>query len=122
MMPKVCLNMIVKNEAKNLPRLFESLKDIIDDYVITDTGSTDNTVKVIKEYWDNLKVKGHIETIPFKNFAYNRTEGLKLARKKSKSDFILLLDADMVLVNQGFEKSQLLDKEVVTIKQKNSFI
>lgn len=122
MIPKVCLNMIVKNEAKNLPRLFDSLKDIIDDYVIIDTGSKDDTVKVIKEYWDNLKIKGHIETIPFKNFAYNRTEGLKLARKKSKSDFILLLDADMVLVNQGFEKSQLLGKEVITIKQKNSFI
>ena len=122
MTPKVCLNMIVKNEAKNLPRLFDSLKDIIDDYVIIDTGSKDDTVKVIKEYWDNLNIKGHIETIPFKNFAYNRTEGLKLARKKSKSDFILLLDADMVLVNQGFEKSQLLGKEVITIKQKNSFI
>ena len=77
MTPKVCLNMIVKNEAKNLPRLFESLKDIIDDYVIIDTGSTDNTVKVIKEYWDNLKIKGYIRTIPFKNFAYNRTISLK---------------------------------------------
>ena len=122
MMPKVCLNMIVKNEAKNLPRLFESLKDIIDDYVIIDTGSTDNTKEVIKEYWNNLKIKGHVETIPFKNFAYNRTEGLKLARKKSKSDFILLLDADMILVNQGFKKEQLIGKQVITIKQKNPFI
>lgn len=122
MIPKVCLNMIVKNEAKNLPRLFESLKDIIDDYVIIDTGSTDNTKEVIKEYWDNLKIKGHVETIPFKNFAYNRTEGLKLARKKSKSDFILLLDADMILVNQGFKKEQLIGKQVITIKQKNQFI
>ena len=114
--------MIVKNEAKNLPRLFDSLKGIIDDYVIVDTGSTDNTKEVIKEYWNKLNVKGHVEVVPFKNFAYNRTEGLKLARKKSKSDFILLLDADMILVNQGFNKKQLIGKQVITIKQKNPYI
>ena len=70
-MPKVCLNMIVKNEAKNLPRLFDSLKDIIDDYVIVDTGSTDSTKEIIKEYWNKLNIKGHVEVVPFKNFAYN---------------------------------------------------
>jgi len=122
MTPKVCLNMIVKNEAKNLPRLFESLKDIIDDYVIIDTGSTDSTKEVIKEYWNKLNVKGHVEVVPFKNFSYNRTEGLKLARKKSKSDYILLLDADMILVDKGFNKNQLIGKQVVTIKQKNPYI
>ena len=35
--------MIVKNEVKVLPRLFGSLKDYIDYYVIVDTGSTDET-------------------------------------------------------------------------------
>lgn len=122
MIPKICLNMIVKNEAHILPRLFNSLKEIIDDYVIIDTGSTDNTKEIIKEYWDKLDVPGHIATIPFKNFGYNRTEALKYAKEKSKSDFFLLLDADMVLVNNGFSKEQLVGKQMVLLKQKNAFI
>jgi len=37
----ICLNMIVKNESKIITRLFDSVIDIIDTYVICDTGSDD---------------------------------------------------------------------------------
>ena len=43
----ICLNMIVKNELKVLPRLFDSLIDYIDSYLIVDTGSTDGTQEYI---------------------------------------------------------------------------
>ena len=122
MTPKVCLNMIVKNEAKNLPRLFNSIKNIVDDYVIIDTGSTDDTKDLIKKYWDNLNIKGHIEDIPFKNFGHNRTEALTIAKKKSNSEYFLLLDADMIIIDNGFKKEELNNKEVVMLKQKNQFI
>lgn len=118
----VCLNMIVKNEAKNLPRLFDSVKDFITDYVISDTGSTDNTKDVIKEYWNSLGIKGHIDETPFKNFGYNRTVALKAAQKHSKSEFLMLLDADMVLVRDNFNPEELLDSDVISIKQKNAAI
>ena len=45
----ICLNMIVKNETKNIKRLFKSLYDEIDYYVIHDTGSTDGTPEFIKK-------------------------------------------------------------------------
>lgn len=49
--PTLCLNMIVKNESKIITRLFDSVLDIIDCYCICDTGSTDNTINIIKEYF-----------------------------------------------------------------------
>ena len=122
MTPKICLNMIVKNEAKIITRLFDSIKDIVDDYVIIDTGSTDNTKEIIKNYWNQYNINGHIIDIPFKNFGYNRTQGLIKAREKSNSDFILLLDADMVIKNINFNKKELISKEAISLKQKNRYI
>ena len=95
-LPKLCLNMIVKNESKIITRLFDSLKDIIDCYCICDTGSTDNTVELIEEYFNSRKIPGKVIKEPFKNFEYNRTFALQ-ACKTQDADYILLLDADMVL-------------------------
>jgi len=117
----ICLNMIVKNEEKNMKRLFSSLKDLITDYVIVDTGSTDRTVEVIKECEEEFKLKGHIFYKEFKDFGYNRTHSLNLAKKHSTSDYVLLVDADMILVNDGFTTDQLTG-DVIQIQQKNSFI
>lgn len=49
--PTLCLNMIVKNESKIITRLFDSVSEIIDCYCICDTGSTDNTINIIQEYF-----------------------------------------------------------------------
>ena len=53
-MPTICLNMIVKNESKIITRLFDSVIDIIDTYVICDTGSTDDTIHIINSYFNNV--------------------------------------------------------------------
>lgn len=44
--------MIVKNEEKNIANMFNSFRDngLNPDFYITDTGSTDNTVKICKAY------------------------------------------------------------------------
>ena len=46
----LCLNMIVKNESAIITRLFKSVLPIIDSYCICDTGSTDNTIEIIKTF------------------------------------------------------------------------
>ena len=48
----ICLNMIVKNESKTLPVLFSTVHDMIDYYVIVDTGSEDGTPELIKKIID----------------------------------------------------------------------
>ena len=47
----LCLNMIVKNESRIITRLFDTVISIIDSYCICDTGSTDNTIQIIEDYF-----------------------------------------------------------------------
>lgn len=86
----ICLNMIVKNEAHVIRRCLDSLRAIIDHWVIVDTGSTDGTQAIIREHFKDIP--GELFERPWKNFAHNRTEALDLAR--GRSDYIFVIDAD----------------------------
>src|SRR3990172_4302113 len=48
--PSVSLCMIVKNEEETLPRCLESVKSLVNEIVIVDTGSTDKTVEVAEGF------------------------------------------------------------------------
>jgi glycosyltransferase involved in cell wall biosynthesis len=92
---KICLNMIVKNEAKIILRCLKSVSPYISTWVIHDTQSTDDTVELIRGYFASEKKIGRIvENVEFKNFEYNRNAALADA-KSEDVDYILLLDADM---------------------------
>ena len=76
-MTKICLNMIVKNEEKVITRLLESVINIIDSYCICDTGCTDNTIEVMRTFFEKHNKKGKFVNEPFRDFGYNRTFALK---------------------------------------------
>ena len=114
--PTLCLCMIVKNESKIIERLLHSVSGIIDTYCICDTGSTDDTVEKIRNYFDLKNINGIISSEPFKNFEYNRNYALKQCLKL-KADYILLLDADMILDIRNFDKSMLKKYDCFTILQ-----
>jgi tetratricopeptide (TPR) repeat protein len=104
--PTLCLNMIVKNESKILIRMFDAVIDIIDCYCICDTGSTDNTPDLITDYFLTKGIPGKIVHEPFKNFSHNRNVALWAC--KGMSDYVLLLDADMILkISEKFDKKVL---------------
>lgn len=96
-MTQICLNMIVKNESKIITRLLKSVERLIDSYCICDTGSTDNTIEIIENFFQDKNINGTILREPFRDFAYNRTLALQYCCKLPNIDYILLLDADMVL-------------------------
>ena len=114
--PTICLNMIVKNESKIIVRLLESVESIIDCYCICDTGSTDNTVELIKEYFGKRNIPGKIVEEKFINFAHNRNYALQSCI--GMSDYVLFLDADMVLeIKPEFKKSMLREHDSFLILQ-----
>jgi glycosyltransferase involved in cell wall biosynthesis len=103
----ICLNMIVKNEEKVLPRLIRSVKDYIDYYVIVDTGSTDGTIELIGREMSAYGIQGEVHERPWVNFGANRQEALELAIAADKTDWLLFIDADEEL---GVSDPQFFDK------------
>ncbi|AZR73367.1 hypothetical protein BBF96_08210 [Anoxybacter fermentans] len=86
--PKISLCMIVRNEERNLHRCLESVKGLVDEIIIIDTGSTDRTVQIGKEHGAKVLV------YPWNNdFSQARNLGLAAAQ----GEWILYLDADEAL-------------------------
>ena len=93
-MSKICLNMIVKNEGhiigETLKRLVKQIN--FSYWVICDTGSTDNTREIIKEFFKKEGIPGELLEHEWVDFGHNRTLALKGAYKKA--DYIFIFDAD----------------------------
>lgn len=102
-MVTISLSMIVKNEEKNLARCLNSVKNIVDEINIVDTGSLDNTKEIAQEYTDRI--------FDFKwinDFSAARNESFKKATK----DFILWLDADDFVSDEDVKKLAELKKDL----------
>jgi glycosyltransferase involved in cell wall biosynthesis len=85
--------MIVKNEAGIICRCLDSVKDLIDYWVIVDTGSSDGTQEVIQEHLK--EIPGELYEIPWENWGKTRSKAFDLAQ--NKGDYILFMDADDIL-------------------------
>ncbi|MBW2991848.1 glycosyltransferase [Candidatus Woesearchaeota archaeon] len=107
--PTLGLCMIVKDEEKFLGQCLNSVKDLVDEIIIVDTGSTDNTINIAKKFTDNIHKFRWCD-----DFSKARNESLKYATK----DWILVLDADEVISKEDIEKiKQLINKEDVDAYQ-----
>jgi glycosyltransferase involved in cell wall biosynthesis len=100
----ICLNMIVKNESHVIQRCLASLKHLIAYWVIVDTGSTDGTQEIIRNFL--AEIPGELYERPWVNFGHNRNEALALAREKA--DYILFIDADdQLVISDGIDMPEL---------------
>lgn len=88
---------ILKDEAHIITRMLASVVDWAEDIFIIDTGSTDDTVRVVKDYLkENFHGTWEVKSEEWVDFAVNRTSLVKQASKRG-SDYLLLMDADHVL-------------------------
>lgn len=124
--PKICLTMIIKNERAIIERCLSRVKDFVDCMCICDTGSTDNTVEVVEKYLHQNSIPGKVYRHTWKNFGYNRSLSAKAAQElipqlgfSLKSTYMLLLDADMVLVIPDTFNKRELTQGAYLLKQKN---
>ena len=114
--------MIVRNESKIICRCLNSSKGIVDSVFVVDTGSEDNTIEIINNWAKDTGIHTIVVERPWVNFGHNREESYKLCREYiPESTHVILIDADMLLVNKGFEKSS-LTKDFYKLMQYNDVL
>lgn len=107
-MASISLCMIVKNEQKHLARCLTSVANAVDEIIIVDTGSQDDTKKIAGQFTNKVFDFTWID-----DFSAARNEAFSHATK----DFILWLDADDVFEDQtaliAFKRNQLEQFDMV---------
>lgn len=95
----IALCMIVKNESHILRGTLENIveKMAIDYWVISDTGSTDNTKEIITDFFKEKNIPGELHVDEWKDFGYNRSKVLEYAFS-CPSRFLFIHDADDKIV------------------------
>lgn len=94
-MKSISLCMIVKNEEEVIGRCLESVKDIVDEIIIVDTGSTDNTKKIVSKYTNKIyDFEWKDDFAAARNFSFS----------KATKDYIIWLDADDIILEEDRNK------------------
>lgn len=97
---KLSLAMIVRDEEEVLPRCLDSVKDLVHEMIIVDTGSIDSTPDIIQKYAGKVP---HFKWV--NDFSSARNYSFSLCT----GDFILWLDADDVILPEDCRKIHNLD-------------
>lgn len=94
-MINISLCMIVKNESEVICRCLDSVKGIVDEIIIVDTGSTDNTKAIVHRYTDKVFEFEWVDDFASaRNFAFSH----------ASMDYNLWLDADDVFLEPERQK------------------
>lgn len=95
MKPFISLCMIVKNEEKVIERCLSSVAHLVDEVVVIDTGSSDNTKNIVSRYTQNI-------------FDFQWIDDFSAARNyaasKATGEWILVLDADEYVDEENFKE------------------
>ncbi|HZK53658.1 MAG TPA: glycosyltransferase [Desulfosporosinus sp.] len=113
---KLSLTMIVKNEENCISRCLDSVKNLVDEIVIVDTGSTDKTIEICRSH------RAQVFSYPWNNnFAEARNFGLN----KVTGEWVLWLDADEQIApensNQLIKSSLFHDYDALSVPLINFF-
>jgi glycosyltransferase involved in cell wall biosynthesis len=118
--------MIVKNEAHVILRCLESTKALVDYVLIEDTGSSDGTQQLIRDWLEGTGIRGAVYDEPWKDFAYNRSHALSMLHARARVDYALIIDADdQLVISGGFDALRFknsLSKDAYSVEMRNGAI
>ena len=97
-MSTIGLVMIVKDEEHVILRCLNSLKSFVDFMLIVDTGSTDHTVQIIEDFFEENEIAGEVVFDPWRDFASNRSFALAQLRQRKDINYAFMTDADHKVV------------------------
>ena len=102
-MPRtISLCIIVRDEADNLKRCIQSYRELVDEIIVVDTGSTDSSIHVAEQ------LGAKVSCLPWKgDFSYSRNASLE----KATSDWIIWTDADDIITEENCEKIRKIKDE-----------
>ena len=121
--PRLCLNMIVRNESAIIKRALKSIVGVVSSCVICDTGSTDETQDLILSFCYEHGILCELHTFPFVDFSQARNQALDLARQSAlEFEYLLLFDADMELVVDDPSALDRLHADAALLVQENTTI
>lgn len=117
--PKLALNFIAKNEEHCIGTMLESVKSITDAIYLCDTGSTDRTIEIVKQFGLDNNIETHVLEFPFTNFEECRNAAMQwLMKDKNHSDnwWGYFVDCDeTIIIGDEFDKSK-IDRDLYMIK------
>ncbi len=114
----ISLCMIVKNEEKHLARCLDHIANLVDEIIIVDTGSTDQTLEIASKYTSKIYTHPWIDDFSdARNYAFS----------KASMDYCMWIDADDVLEKTESPKflqlkqTLTLDTDIVMMKYHTAF-
>lgn len=96
---KISGYILTKNNARSLPWALESVQGMLDELVIVDSGSTDETLDIARKYTDRIYYKELVDFADQRNYAISLCKG----------DWVYTMDADEVMGENFSQLFQYLD-------------
>ena len=123
---RVIVLLMIKNESRIIRRSIQAALKIADAVCVSDTGSTDDTVQILRDFYPSLPIPCKTYDHPWTNFGVNRTKSYNDAKQfchelnwDPARTYVLAVDADMELVVEpSFNKQTDLGKKGYSLTQK----
>lgn len=94
---RIGLCVIMKDESHIVTELLNSVHKYIDYWIFSDTGSSDNSVQIVEDFFREKGIPGEMHHDKWVNFGHNRSKLLKYSWGHTQFDYAFVLDCDDVV-------------------------